>query len=91
MDSLLSMSTVCMSDVCRTIYAVKTMNLLISKCNAVRLVFEDSLLLMTLLLLSLHKALSEFERDVGIEVKGHQTVSSDVHMLFVGRKLLVVK
>ena len=84
--SQLQLSNICMSDVCRAIYAVKAMNLLITNCSAVRLVFEDTIFLMTLLLLSLHKALSEFERDSGISISGYQTVSSDVHTLFVGRK-----
>ncbi|KAK8802626.1 hypothetical protein WA171_006302, partial [Blastocystis sp. BT1] len=73
---------ICSSDLRRTVYAVQTIGILIRNTGSINLFFEDTIFLWTLFLLSLHNALSIFEKVVGIDIHGFQTVTSDMNALF---------
>ena len=75
---------ICSSDLRRTVYAVQTIGILIRNTGSINLFFEDTIFLWTLFLLSLHNALSIFEKVVGIDIHGFQTVTSDMNALFSG-------
>ena len=79
-------SAVCLSDVRRCVYAVQTLNRVIRQCSSVNLFFEDVLCVCSLVVLSLHKALKEYE-----EVRQRNAVSEDVDALRSGRFFFVLR
>lgn len=83
----LEVTRICSSDLRRTVYAVQTIGILIRNTGSINLFFEDTIFLWTLFLLSLHNALSIFEKEVGINIHGFQTMTSDIHALFSGMDL----
>lgn len=74
-----SFSEVCLSDVRRCVYAIQILNRAICQCSSVNLFFEDVLCVCSLVVLSLHKALREYE-----QVCQQNTVSEDVDALHSG-------
>ena len=75
---------ICFSDLRRTVYAIQTIDILICNTGSINLFFEDTIFLWTLFLLSLHNALNEFEKVVGIDIHGFQTITTDMNALFSG-------
>lgn len=80
-----SNSAVCLSDVKRCTYAVQTLNRVIRQCSSVNLFFEDVLCVCSLVVLSLHKALMEYE-----QISQLNAISEDMGALLSGMLFFVL-
>lgn len=76
----------CLSDVRRCVYAIQTLNRVIRQCSSVNLFFEDVLCVCSIIVLSLHKALKEYE-----QVQQQHVVSEDVDALHSGMRIFVLR
>ena len=76
-------TTLCLGDLRRCVYSVKTITLLLSRCRSVNLVFEGILFVWTLLLLSLYKSLLPFVRVIPLTSRVQKEMGSngDVSLL----------